>query len=632
MKKPGKKQTTTKAEPEATKFIPYIVEELKGGEVKAMTRSTLPGVGDLRRNRASTIVRTDRFKNIIDTFDPFYRSGAYVTIQDVIYITQQAYRAFPPLRNIIEIKNSICTADILLKDGNDSSNAFVQSWMDKININAVQDQFYRELYRSGNVFFYRFFADLNADEVSKLTGQKKVTNTIPLKYVVLNPGTVTVKWALNYLNPIYFRVLTRAEVMSLKNPQTDEDKRVFDALSDADKQAVQSGVPISIPIDMKNLRVIFYQKQDYEPFAVPSYFGVLEKINWKMELQNIDAAISRCTDWAILLITMGQKASDGGYDPNATKIMHEMLQNQSVKKSIVSDYTTKGEWLVPEVAQLLGPEKYKQVNADIQEGLSPLLFGEDKFATAKTKLAIFIKTLEQDRRRFLQFINNEIKQMCKDLGFKAIPTAYYPNVNLEDESLVRSTLLKFVQTGIMTPNEFYEALETGVFPDEATMLADQKEFKTQKDAGLFMPAVPPVAGGAAGAGRPAGTTGIPQSTKNVSPVGTKASVNEEQEERPFTIPMEDLASNVILTTALQENIRKELRKKKVAEADIEIALAPIVTKIQLSYAPDEWSKNISKKMAKASEVTPETLKKIKEISDKHELPLEYATIIYISKK
>ena len=54
---------------------------------------------------------------------------------------------------------------------------------------------------------------------------------------------------------------------------------------------------------------VFYKKQDYEPFAVPMGYPVLEDINWKQEMKQMDMAVARTTNQAILLITMGTKAS-----------------------------------------------------------------------------------------------------------------------------------------------------------------------------------------------------------------------------------------------------------------------------------------------------------------------------------
>ena len=57
------------------------------------------------------------------------------------------------------------------------------------------------------------------------------------------------------------------------------------------------------PIDQDKLVVIFYQKQDYEPFALPMFFPVLADINMKLELQKCDMVVSKTIESIIMLVT-----------------------------------------------------------------------------------------------------------------------------------------------------------------------------------------------------------------------------------------------------------------------------------------------------------------------------------------
>lgn len=622
--------------------FPYVIEgETRGREEVRATRSTLPEIGT-RRNRASTIVRTDRFKNIAETYDPFIGTGAYIDMRDILILCQQAYRAFAPLRNIIEIKNSICSADILLKDGNTASESFIQAWLDKINVTDIQDQFYRELYRSGNVFFYKFFASLSKDELKKLVNTEIKNTKIPLKYITLNPVSITTRRALNYSNPDYYRWLTRFEMDAILRPVTEEDQRVRANLSDQELSSIKNGIGI-IRVDPARLIYVPYQKQNYEPFAVPTYFAALETINAKMEMQKMDMALARTTDWAILLITMGAKKQDGGYDPAAMAIMRDLLSNESVKKSIVSDYTTKGEWLIPEVDTLLGPAKYQQLNQDLQDALSPLLFGPDKFATAKMKMRIFSETIKQDREKFTFWLNNEIKEMCKNLGFKSIPTAYYPELNLEDASVTQGLLLKFMQSGLLTPKEFFTAVEDGELPSYDESVVNQKEFKSLRDEGLYMPIVGGALGGAgagAGAGRPTGTTGIPQKTQKVSPVGTSKAETEDPvparelqiEEKTHVIPLEDLHDMVCKTEKLKRDIVAHFKKKKIEEEVYQPLVAEIATTIQLNTKEKDWVKKIASFTTKPTKIPAKIKDELDVLSFQYDLPTEYAALVYLSKK
>ena len=132
-----------------------------------------------------------------------------------------------------------------------------------------------------------------------------------------------------------------------------------------------------IELEPERLRYSFYKKQDYEPFAVPFGFSVLEDINMKLEFKKIDQAIVRTIENVILLITMGNEPTKGGINHNNLAAMQELFRNESVGRVLVSDYTTKAEFLIPDMNRVLGYEKYLIVNEDIKEGLQKIIVGSE---------------------------------------------------------------------------------------------------------------------------------------------------------------------------------------------------------------------------------------------------------------
>ena len=90
---------------------------------------------------------------------------------------------------------------------------------------------------------------------------------------------------------------------------------------------MMNGVMISL--DPYRLIFSFYKKQDYEPFAIPFGFPVLDDINWKIELKKVDQAITRTIENVILLVTMGNTPDKGGINPNNLKAMQSLFQNGS---------------------------------------------------------------------------------------------------------------------------------------------------------------------------------------------------------------------------------------------------------------------------------------------------------------
>ena len=123
---------------------------------------------------------------------------------------------------------------------------------------------------------------------------------------------------------------------------------------------------------------------------------------------------------------MGTTPDKGGVNPRNISAMQTLFQNQSVGRVLVSDYTTKAEFIIPDLKKVIGPEKYEIVNQDIKEGLQNIILNQEKFASTEIKAQMFLQRLNEARDAFLNdFLQPEIKQLCKDFGFRDIPTAKF---------------------------------------------------------------------------------------------------------------------------------------------------------------------------------------------------------------
>ena len=151
---------------------------------------------------------------------------------------------------------------------------------------------------------------------------------------------------------------------------------------------------VTIPLNTDKLIAVFYKKQDYEPFAVPMGYPVLEDINWKQEMKQMDMAVARTTNQAILLVTMGSKPEDGGVNQKNLMAMQKLFENESVGRVLISDYTTDAKFVIPDIANILDSKKYEVVNQDIQMGLNNILLSDEKFANTSIKVQVFMERLK----------------------------------------------------------------------------------------------------------------------------------------------------------------------------------------------------------------------------------------------
>lgn len=603
----------------------------------------------VRRNKAADIIRTDRYKNISDGVIPFkYTYGvsnkSNLNVRDTVILCQKAYYNFAVFRNTIDMMTEFSTSSIYYTGGSKKSRDFFKALFSKVGIWSMMDKFFREYYRSGNVFIYRFDAELKDIDIKKITqtfGISKASTTLPIRYSILNPADIQIQGGLNFVNGTYYKMISDYELARLRNPRTEEDMEVLRSLPTRVQEEIKKSKSstILIPLDSEKINAVFYKKQDYEPFAVPMGYPVLEDINWKAEMKKMDMAIARTMQQAILLITMGTEPDKGGVNQKNLAAMQNLFTNESVGRVLIADYTTKAQFVVPDVGNLLGAEKYEVVDRDIQNGLQNILLGAEKFANQAVKIDVFMARLNQARESFLnEFLIPEIKRISQVMGFKNYPIPYFEHICLTDDATQSRVINRLVELGVLTAEEGIVAIETGRLPTTEESLESQRKFRKLKDEGLYQPLMnnkgddPSGPGLPQENGRPEGT-GTPQETKEVSPIGRgeQSSAKEEDLEK---YSLKKVTDNMIHANSLNRLVEAGLRKfhklKRLNKRQKEVA-QNIVEVIVANEDPLDWKKVVSKYIKNPTDHNDERVEKIKDIAHKHQLDYYLASILFASK-
>lgn len=603
-----------------------------------------------RRNVAGNIDRTDRYKNIDDGLVPFkintgYGNGqATVDIKDAIILCQKAYYNFSQFRNVIDMMTEFSVSNIYFRGGSSKARDFFDALFKKINILTLQDKYFREYYRSGNVFTYRFDAVVQPEDLKRITqtfGEEKRPNNyinnikpsddenelkIPIRYIILNPADIRLLGTANFGIAIYQKILTEYELMRLRYPQTPEDEELFQALPDDTKRLIENKKMTFVPLFLQpgKMYISFYKKQDYEPFAVPMGFPVLEDLNYKYELKKMDMAISRTMQQMILLVTAGTDPDKGGINQKNLEALRKLFENQSIGRILVADYTTKAEFVIPQIADILDPKKYEIVDRDINNGLNNILLGGEKFANQVQKTDVFLARLKQARQTFLNdFLFPEVKRLSQQLGFKNYPTPYFEDFSLKDDASHEKVYTRLMELGILTPEEGIRAIESNILPSGEESVESQKKHKGLKDNGLYQPLIGAPKDGEAG--RPGGSK-APQTTKNISPIGTKAS-----ESYSLSKIKEGMVHAQELEEEIQKHLKKKFKIKKLNDQQAEV-LGGLTSLIISNEPPENWKTSIASYCENPVGSNPDRANEIDEIAARHGVDNYLASLLYISKK
>jgi hypothetical protein len=181
-----------------------------------------------------------------------------------------------------------------------------------------------------------------------------------------------------------------------------------------------------------------------------------------------------------------------------------------------------------------------------------------------------------------------------------------------------------MELGILTPEEGIKAIESNILPSKEESLESQKVYKGQREDGLYQPLIGAPKDGSS-AGRPEGVK-APQTTKKISPIGTKASE---------LYSLSKIKENLIVAQDLDAEIEKHLKKKfkikKLNDQQQEVANS-ISSLVMTNEDPANWVSCVASYCDKPVDSNPDRVKQVDEISANHGVDNYLASLLYVSKK
>ncbi len=607
---------------------PYFISQVKGSAKRSFAaRSTRTGEvtqsKDTYRNRLDN---SDRFIHIRNSLLPYDYTSDMVDVKDAIELCQKAYGGFAVFRNTIDVMSEFANGEIYLEGGSVASRQFFKLWFNFIRLPHITDQFFREFYRSGNVFFFRVDGNIRNEDIGKL---RLPVSKLPIRYALLNPYDITADSTTYFGDNSYQKLLSPYELNRLRKPISQNDQDVFNGLPQEVKDSIKSKEydtrGVYIKLDPKKTYSIFNKKQDYEPFAIPFGFPVLEDINAKAELKKMDQAVARTVENIILLITMGAPEDQGGINQRNLENMQALFLEESVGRVLVSDYTTKAEFIMPDFSKILGKEKYEVLNQDIKDGLQNILLADDRHDTTKVKSRIFIDRKQQARRQFLtEFLQPEIERISDEMNFRKIPQVKFEDLEPEEDVQIMTFARRMIELGIFTPEQGIELVQSGKFPSSEDLDSAQEEYVNKRKKGYYNPLVGgvPMVEGEDGETVSKSPTGVPQ------PRGRPSGAEEKYSQKNIHKTFYAIEA---LQKAIEESLMNKFSCKELNEDQKNVANS-LCQSIVCATQLENWT-------AKAAECVSDIIKvqglsslpEILEISSRHNISDYQAAILYHSQ-
>lgn len=611
-------------------FEPSLIGEPYYSEA-SYTRTSIPASNRSvsRSTYNSRALKIDRYSNIDRFCLPYSYSGDYVNASDTILLCQKAYANVSIFRNTIDLMSEFANSDIFIDSGDNKSREFLGKWLKRIKFWKVKDQFFREYYRSGNVFFYAVKAQFSNQEMSRIKNHyssSAINDKIVSRYILLNPADIAYGSALSHQSNNYKKILSKFELLQLESPKTEEAKLLLESLPEETKRKIKEGNYLDdgvyVDLDPNLVKPIFYKKQDYEPFAIPFGYPVLDDINWKLELKKIDQSISRTVENVLLLITMGAEPDKGGINYHHLSALQSIFSSEKAGRVLVSDYTTKGEFIIPDLNKVLGPEKYQIVNEDIRQGLQNVLFEEGKYSNNAIKTKIFIKRLKDARQEFLNFIQTEAEMTCADFGLRNCPEIKFVETDMSDDTSLQKMTTRLIELGILHPSDGIESIKTHQYPSREQMEESQKKLASEREKGWYNPLV----------------GGVPMiedvNNKTPTSIPPKSTGRPKQTDAKYKIEDVAKASKELskFKVYAEKKSREHYGQKRLSSEQKEV-IHKMCENIFQSSESKIWRQNFSKVLQnKLSLDDLEPLDEVKELSYELDLSGLEASLMYHSKK
>ena len=209
------------------------------------SRVDSPARSGSRRNRAATSRTHDRFSSIRNGLLPYSYAMDGVNVREAIELCQKAYANVAVFRNSIDIMSEFSNTELYLEGGSQKSRDFFNQWFKKIKLWHLKDQFFREFYRSGNIFFYRVDGTIQAKDFTKLIQQiaeeEPSSSKVPVRYILLNPFDIVAKRGSSFETGSYEKILSEYELARLQNPVSEEDTETLNGLPTSVREDIQKG-------------------------------------------------------------------------------------------------------------------------------------------------------------------------------------------------------------------------------------------------------------------------------------------------------------------------------------------------------------------------------------------------------
>ena len=405
----------------------------------------------------------------------FFRPDEAVPRHSIKVIMRRAediYQRVGLVKNVIDLMADFAVQGIRLVHTNKRIERFYQKWFNKVAGKDRSERFLNNLYKTGNVVINRQTGKLSLKvtdnlyravaspdlEIADLDSIKVEKREIPWKYTFIDPVYVEVSaGALSSFvtNRRYDLVLPAHLRRIINTPKTDGEKEVIANLPISIIEAAKTKKPY--PLDMDKISVYHYKKDDWQVWAFPMIYSIMDDINVIEKLKLADLAALDGAISNIRIFKLGSLEHKIAPTKAATAKLAQILGNNVGGGTMDLVWGPDIELLESKtsVHQFLGEGKYVPHLNSIYAGLGipPTLTGTFG-AAGTTNNFISLKTLTQrleyGRDILASFWEKEIALVQKAMGFRYPAKIEFDVMDISNEDAEKALLIQLADRNLIS--------------------------------------------------------------------------------------------------------------------------------------------------------------------------------------
>jgi hypothetical protein len=392
-----------------------------------------------------------------------------VRMKNIIKTADNIYQRVGLVKNVIDLMGDFSSQGIRIVHRNKRIERFYKNWFQKVNGVERSERFLNNLYRVGNVVINRQTAKLsqkNSDQMYRASGAADMQieedvvyrKEIPWKYTFIDPFYVDIlgESLSSFIGKKSYAILLPGGLRkTINSPKNEIEQQIVAQLPEDILLAAKNKT--LYPLNTEKTLVFHYKKDDWQNWAYPMIYAIMDDINVIEKLKLADLAALDGAISNIRIFKLGNLEHKIAPTKAAAAKLSSILQNNVGGGTMDLIWGPDIELLESKtnVHQFLGEAKYTPHLNSVYAGLGipPTLTGTYG-AAGTTNNFISLKTLTQrleyGRMVLTNFWLKEIELVQKAMGFRYAAKIEFDRMDLSNEESEKALLIQLADRNLIS--------------------------------------------------------------------------------------------------------------------------------------------------------------------------------------